>query len=114
MNTLHLVLKSKWFDMIADGVKNEEYREITEYWCRRICTYGKVKRGFCKKNVCNIDCNCHLPSCKANVPTEITHVCFHRGYTNDRMWVEIAGISRGKGKPEWGAPDHEVFIIKLK
>lgn len=26
--TLHLVLKSQWYDMIASGEKKEEYREI--------------------------------------------------------------------------------------
>lgn len=28
MKTLHLVLKSKWYDMIDRGKKKEEYREI--------------------------------------------------------------------------------------
>ena len=28
MKTLHLVLKSKWYDMIASGEKKEEYREL--------------------------------------------------------------------------------------
>ena len=34
--TLHLVLKSKWYDMIASGEKKEEYRAITPYWANRI------------------------------------------------------------------------------
>lgn len=33
---LTLPLKKKWFDMIKSGEKLEEYREITEYWIRRL------------------------------------------------------------------------------
>ena len=28
------------------------------------------------------------------------------------MW-ECEGIEIGRGRPEWGAPDDEVFVIKL-
>ena len=34
--TLHLVLKRKWWDMIASGEKKEEYREVCHYWARRL------------------------------------------------------------------------------
>lgn len=33
---LILPLKKKWFDMIKSGEKKEEYREINEYWIRRL------------------------------------------------------------------------------
>lgn len=33
---LTLPLKKKWFDMIKSEEKQEEYREITEYWIRRL------------------------------------------------------------------------------
>ena len=33
--TLHLVLKRKWWDMIASGEKKEEYREVCHYWAIR-------------------------------------------------------------------------------
>ena len=32
---LSLVLKGKWFDMIAHGGKREEYRDATKYWRTR-------------------------------------------------------------------------------
>lgn len=31
MNVLKLTLKRKWFDMIAEGVKKEEYRNNNDY-----------------------------------------------------------------------------------
>ena len=33
---LNLTLKKKWFDLIASGKKKFEYREIKEYWVRRL------------------------------------------------------------------------------
>ena len=38
---------------------------------------------------------------------------FSYGYTKRRMTFECAGITIGRGRPEWGAPDDEVFVIKL-
>ena len=32
---LVLPIKKKWFNMIKSGEKKEEYREHTEYYCRR-------------------------------------------------------------------------------
>lgn len=40
-------------------------------------------------------------------------VRFQYGYTKRSMTFECRTISIGKGKPEWGAPEEEVFIIKL-
>ena len=38
---LHQPLKAKWYRMIEDGEKTEEYREITPYWMKRLMVcYG--------------------------------------------------------------------------
>jgi hypothetical protein len=34
--TLKLTLKRKWYNLIAIGAKREEYREIKEYWLKRL------------------------------------------------------------------------------
>ena len=36
MNTLHLIIKKKWFDMILSGEKTEEYRDIKPYYNLRL------------------------------------------------------------------------------
>lgn len=36
VRTLHLTLKKQWFDEIASGKKDEEYRDAKRYWARRI------------------------------------------------------------------------------
>lgn len=33
---LPLVLKGRWYDMIARGEKHEEYRDYGEYWSQRV------------------------------------------------------------------------------
>lgn len=93
---LHLVLKGKWYDMIASGEKKEEYRKIKPYWEKRLEL----------KNIKWTDC--WGPRFKP-----FRYVCFHRGYTDRTMTFEIEGIASGYGNPEWGAPtDDMVFIIK--
>jgi hypothetical protein len=55
---LHLTIKKKWFDLIASGEKNIEYREAKPYWDKRLCqdngltkTFDEVhfKNGYNKK-----------------------------------------------------------------
>lgn len=82
---LHLVVTGKWFDMVASGVKKEEYRLHNLYWHRRIM-----------KQSCIID-----------------SVVFHRGYTNITHERECLRVREGIGKPEWGAPEGEVIILEL-
>lgn len=82
---LHLVLESKWYDMIASGEKTEEYRSFVHYWIIRIWK--------------------HRDSIKS--------VIFHRGYSDITHERECVNISKGIGRKEWGAPGIEVIIIKL-
>lgn len=94
--TLKLVLKRKWWDMIASGEKKEEYRELTEYWESRLVDYPKwTHMGFFK---------------------EFDAVTFYLGYSKDRpsMTFKVKDIRIGLGKSEWGAePGKEYFVIKL-
>ena len=102
MKTLDIVLKREWYDMIDSGVKKEEYRDIKPYWIRRLTD---LKSDF-------------IPfSYREGYQTipfkDFTHVLFHRAYTSTTMLFSINGMSVGIGNSSWGAPDKEVFIIKL-
>lgn len=83
MKILYLSLKSKWYNMIELGEKNEEYREIKEYWDKRL------------------------------IDKKYDAVQFSYGYTKRTMLFRLDSISIGMGKPEWGAPDDYVFVLKL-
>lgn len=102
-DTLHLVLKAKWYNMIASGEKKEEYRDITLYWKKRLLDWDypqPIAYDFEKDEGC----------CWG----KHDYVCFHRGYTNLTMTFELTHILIGKGRTEWGAPKgKDVFIIQL-
>lgn len=100
MKILHLPLKAKWYEMIESGIKTEEYREIKPYWSKRFT--GMFKPLF------SFRCNYRQSNVKG-----YTHVKFSYGYTKRTMTFEIESITIGKGKPEWGALEENVFIIKL-
>ena len=105
MKILYLPLKKEWYDMIESGAKTEEYREIKPYWTQRLLKYGNtwgnyslVKETY-KKGFLLFE--------------KYDAVSFSYGYTKRRMTFKVEDISIGKGKKEWGAPDEEVFIIKI-
>lgn len=120
-NILHLPLKAQWYEMIESGTKTEEYREIKPYWLKRLFQtidmghnhYEKIDddcADFYTKNIDLLKIDTHLGGFQLK---DYTHVKFSYGYTRRTMTFEIESITIGKGNPEWGAPDKEVFVIKL-
>lgn len=105
-NELHLVLKGKWFDMIQSGEKKEEYRDCSEYWNRRISRFllqNKVKVHPYKGKTYALA-----------FLREPVFIVFHRGYTSETMRHQLAILSIGEGKPEWGAePGKRYFRLLL-
>ena len=100
--TLHLPLKIEWYNMIESGEKKEEYRQISNHWCKRLIhdydeqieEYGAII--FDEKNI-----------------KEFDKIKFSYGYTKKNMVFKCVGISVGYGNEDWGAPGEPVFIIKL-
>ena len=95
--------------MIERGEKLEEYREAKPYWVNRLRDKGMTCVDKAEGCECNRICwrigHCGFASFDA--------VCFSYGYTKRRMLWECKGITIGRGRPEWGAPDYNTFIIKL-
>jgi len=90
-NTLHLNLKKQWFDMILDGQKKEEYREIKPFWTKRILERWE------------------------NDDRQET-ITFSNGYSKDRrqMVVEFKSLDQHCGLPEWGAEyDVKYYVLGL-
>lgn len=121
MKTLYLPLNAKWYEMIESGEKKEEYREIKQYYCSRLgddcplhyyesrysTPYGVAGGGSIPY------CSLTLLPCVCKNIHDYNAVRFSYGYTKRTMTFEIESISIGKGNPEWGAPEEDVFIIKL-
>lgn len=119
---LDLVLIGKWYDLIADGIKREEYRNLTAYWCNRFFLDSNYK-PLGQKEWNSILSGCVLEAAFETAVqgsmidktlTIPTHVRFRRGYTNISMTYKIESITIGLGKSEWGAGADPCFIIKFK
>lgn len=112
--TLDLVLKKKWYDMIASGEKTEEYREIKPYWIVR------MMEEVCHDTALFYEYNEHLlknalyhGSMKFR---DFDKVTFHLGYAKNRpsMTFAIKEIVIDEGKEEWGAfPGKTYFVVRL-
>ena len=93
MTTLHLTLKKKWFDMIASGVKKEEYREYKDYWMRRFFDFT-TDSGLKHFDI----------------------IQFRNGDSNDAatIRIECKGLMLREPKPEWSDnAKGQHFVIKL-
>jgi len=99
MKTLHLNLKKKWFDMILNGIKKEEYREMKPYWDNRLINQ-KLQTRY---DVEGSDI----------AWKEYDTITFSNGYSKNRkqMVVELKEIDIAKGNPEWGAVGDTVYYV---
>lgn len=114
--TLHLPLKAKWYEMIESGVKTEEYRILSHYWVQRLlvrCNGKRLKRDEALKYAFREDMLKFPTVNEALKFKKYETVKLSYGYTHRTMIFEIESITIGKGNPEWGAPNKEVFVIKL-
>lgn len=59
---LSLVLKRKWYDMIASGEKREEYRDARPYWHTRLANWEKGRFDDRKWRVVAFSCGYRAPS----------------------------------------------------
>lgn len=119
-DTLHLVLKDKWFQMYKDGLKTEEYRKITPYWCNRLL--GSIPFGleFWKNELevyssaimCNSFALNQFLIKGFGLRRNFRIVTFHRGYTNETITFLIKDLTIGYGVKNLGAPDEPCFIIQ--
>lgn len=104
---LDLSLKWEWYDMIERGEKTEEYREIKDYYLKRLVYRSEDMPPLEVKYMKKSDMLLFARTYNA--------VRFHRGQGGKQtMLFEYKGFKIGIGNPLWGAPkDKEVFIIKL-
>lgn len=117
MKILTLQLKKKWFSMIRDGVKLEEYREIKPHYIRQFIKFEPLKKdaiehykiGFDEGEINGMENDLLL--------LEYSKLVFTLGYpkagdSSRRLEFKKPKIHIGKGRPEWGAePGKKYFII---
>ena len=121
MATLQLNLIKQWFDLTLQGIKKEEYRDITPYWANRLlcmengdslteCYSEETIKWLCYalQRWKNLDYNSiEEVLTKFHVKFKEYHdTDFRNGYKSldkvRRFIIENKGIKIGLGKEEWG------------
>ena len=124
MRNLQISLKIKWFEMTKSGIKTEEYREINEYWFKRLMFfdleyesdfYTNADIGQAVSELANgclsVIEELNLVFKKFN--TNIMTLGYPKSTDTDRILkLEHKGIEIRTGNPAWGAePDKLYFVI---
>ena len=95
---LVLPIKKQWFEMIANGEKKEEYREIKSYWTSRFL--GKELDFEDLPKECLSQCE------------PILTVLLKNGYRKNAPTIKCKCKLRiGQGKQEWGAEEEKEYYI---
>lgn len=107
---LYLTARRKWFDIIASGEKNEEYRQVKPYWITRI-----IKREY--HNLGEIELIRALMH-KETFRKDYNVVQFKNGYSKTAPVIhrELLGIHYGfAADRDWhdGPPDRWYFCLEL-
>ena len=116
--SLKLVMKRKWYDMIENGVKKEEYRDITAYYIKRIFRFKSFDGTM------TTDSARFLESRPAMLKYMIKsgelvqrhdRVTMFDGYEKDRRrQTFMFDVSIGCGHERWGAePGKEYIVLSL-
>lgn len=108
MEILTLSLKKQWFDLIARGIKLEEYREINDYWTVRLQHVYKNNAGM-------ISSYMHYPE-GGEVFKKFEKVVFTLGYpkaedTSRRLEFKNPKIRIDYGRAEWGAKMRTRYFV---
>lgn len=119
---LQLSLKSKWFEMTKAGIKTEDYREITPYWCSRLLlsfrgekmnqNWWKYKdetlQGTPDEIKENIELFTNFRKFKVNKMT----LGYPKSTDSNRILkLEHKGIEIRTGNPEWGAEPNKLYFV---
>ena len=119
MANLQLSLKRNWFEMTKSGIKTEDYREINEYWTKRL--FRDVDKDELQDLIKGLQEGrniewaglFHLHFLK-EFEVNIMTLGYPKSTDTERILkLEHKGIEIGYGKPEWGAePNKLYFVIK--
>lgn len=94
---MYLPIKEKWFSMILNGEKTEEYREIKPFYEKRIENILGSKKW------------------QDLIKGEIVYfgkVFFRNGYSsNSPCFIAECSLKIGEGKTEWGAEKGKKYFI---
>jgi hypothetical protein len=120
---LHLPLKAKWFEMTKAKAKTEDYREINEYWVKRLIHYQESELAI-EEIVRYISNYKHYRYVDVSAVFTYHGLCFKKfdynimtlGYprADDKeriLKLEHKRIEIRTGNPEWGAEPNKLYFV---
>ena len=103
MSNLQLSLKTHWFEMTKSGTKTEDYREITPYWCSRLCSHW-----YPSGSENPLDWLIKFKDFNKNTLT----LGYPKSTDTERILkLEHKGIEISTGLPEWGAIEGKLYFV---
>jgi len=118
MKNLQLSLKTKWFEMTKAGVKTEDYRELNNYWFKRLFDKQLKHEGVLVNDSVTYSTLSHNKDLilKYNTAKPFTTNTMTLGYPkstdDDRILkLEHKGIEIRTGNPEWGAEPGRLYFV---
>ena len=92
-----LTIKKQWFDMIASGVKREEYRDIKPYYTSRFMSIGLLDKT-------------------ARPTNSGVWIMFRNGYSRSSpTFKALCTLDIKQGNTAWGAePDTTYYVLKIE
>lgn len=115
---LHLTLKKKFFDLILNGVKKEEYRTVNPYWFVRFID-NKHEFNLKEFDIKDFDDEFSLSTLQSLFEyKKFDYIEFYNGGSPSLKYpnfsIEFKGFSIGPAVPEWSDNwPGKVFILKL-
>ncbi len=121
---LQLSLKTQWFEMTKAGIKTEDYREINEYWCRRLLFYNRQLEHDSFVEMCEDLADQNRKHADIGDCMNFFDVMFKYfeynimtlGYPKSTDFERILkykheGITIGYGKEEFGAESNKLYFV---
>lgn len=124
MSNLQLSLKTKWFEMTKTGIKTEDYREINNYWCRRLLSVDEETEWVVwqeliedlanpkRKHEDVYECLSFFGVRFRKFDCNIVTLGYPKSADNSRILkLEHKGIEIREGNPEWGAESDKLYFV---
>jgi hypothetical protein len=124
MKNLQLSLKRKWFEMTKAGIKTEDYREINDYWCRRLLRVSdEIEWDIWQEIIEDLNNPVrwdnkpikvlgHFGIWFTNFNDNIMTLGYPKKDDTERIIrLEHKGVEIRKGNPEWGAEPGKLYFV---
>lgn len=116
MKTLRLPLTTQWFYLTKQGIKTEDYREITPYWIKRLCR--PLDEDVSAEDVMYYLLNSDKYPNSSFEFLSFTKNIMTLGYpkstdTEKILEFEHKGIEVRTGNPEWVAEPNKLYFVIL-